>query len=105
MNSGRKQPQGTDLNCAWRWQFGDDCSDGFLHLLPKVESQRSTSDSQIRRLKLGDFRKYDVLSQITSSWLKHLNHSFQILTARWLPTKVAAGLSISSSLKSSGRSR
>src|SRR5271167_1602844 len=59
------------LNCAWRWQFGDDCSDGFLHLLPKVESQRSISDSQIRRLKLGDFRKYDVLSQITSSWLKH----------------------------------
>jgi hypothetical protein len=43
MNSGRKQPQGTDLNCAWRGQFGDDRSDGFLHLLPKVESQRSTS--------------------------------------------------------------
>ena len=27
------------------------------------------SDSQIKRLRPGDFRKFDVLSQITSSWL------------------------------------
>ena len=32
---------GTNANCAWRWQFVDDCSDCSLYLSTKVEFQRS----------------------------------------------------------------
>jgi hypothetical protein len=48
-----KQSHRTNANCAWRWQFVDDCSDCFLYLSTKVEFQRSTSDSQIKASEAG----------------------------------------------------